>query len=106
MQPEPSLLAPIGILAIGLFLRVFGVAELVVGVATPVADPKLTAEFVGDFIVVVGLVTLALTVVEMAAGLPELVWLAFGAGVVLAVAATPALVGRYVAWRVRRIGGV
>ncbi len=104
MATVPSLLAPALLLTAGIGIRYLGRSELVVGVATPVVNPKLTAEFIGDFVVVIGLATLMLTLLDLSVGLPEPVWLGFGVAIVLAVLTLPALAGRYLEWRLRRAG--
>ena len=99
MVDGSPLLWAVVLLGFGVAMRTLELASLVVGVTTPVADPELTAEFVGDFIVATSLLLGGLAGVDRLVGLPEAAWLGFGAVVVLGVAATPVLAGWYVRWR-------
>lgn len=102
MAPESALFSPTLLLAVGLFTRYTGFAATIVGATTPVVDAEFTAEFVGDFVIVIGLATLALTLAELTSGRPEPIWTAFAGAVVLAVIAMPALLGQYVEWHAKR----
>jgi hypothetical protein len=99
MTAASLLFAPALLLAVGLFTRYTGLGATVLAATTPVADAEVTAAFVGDFVIAVGLGALALTLAELAVGLPEPVWVAFGVAVGLGVVATPVLMVRYVRWR-------
>ncbi len=93
-------------IAVGATMRVFSLHELVTGIALPVADPALTAAFVGDFLIAVGAVLLALWAADTTVGVPEIVVQAVGVAIFVAVLAMPKLAGWYVQWRMHQTENV
>ncbi|MFC7132268.1 MULTISPECIES: hypothetical protein [Salinibaculum] len=106
MAGDSPLLVAAVVLGVGLAMRRLELASLAVGVTTPVADPELTAEFVGDFLSVTALLLGALGVVNRAVALPDVVWLAYGLVIVVGVIATPVLAGWYVERRIQQAENV
>jgi hypothetical protein len=90
------------VIGIGAVTRQFHIPWLV-NVMTPQVAPDIAMEFIGDLLIAIGGTLLVLGLLDWVADVPELVWQAFGALVVLAVITTPKLAGLY--FRVRTRAG-
>lgn len=93
-MPESLFVGAAIVLGSGLVMRVLGLPSLLSGMR-PYVAPQLAAEFVGDFLIGVGLVMLAGAIVDRTVGVPDVVWPLFGAGILLSIIAMPKLAGWY-----------
>jgi hypothetical protein len=99
MAADELLIAAGMALAVGGVLCMFRRPELITGIGLPLTAPEFTAEFVGDFLLAVGVGPVGLWAVDATVGVPTRLLQAVGVAVVVAVLALPTLAEYYVSVR-------